>query len=234
MPMPVESLDSCSTQDLAQACAQSASRRRASPHESDPCYELFRRALAPLPDQQAWEAILNQYHRLVRLWLGQYAEDDTLQETFARFWQAQTNTAESFAARFPDIKSVMGYLKSCALTVRFRAARAEARRHQLLEHLQDLAQTETASARLDRHESAGRERDLKAQVLARLKGERERVVFESSYHYDLPPREILQRRPGLFANVREVSRVKENLLKRLRRDKDLKKWWTGGGNSFSE
>ena len=232
--MSIESSDSYSTQDLARACAEQASRRRAPSREPDFCYELFRRALAPLPDQGAWEAILSQYHRLVRLWLGQYAEDDTLQETFTRFWQAQTNTAGSFTARFPDIKSVMGYLKSCALTVRFRAARAEARRRQLLEHLQDRAQTEMASVHLDHHESAGRERDFKAQVLTRLKGERERVVFESSYHYDLPPREIYERHPALFANVREVSRVKENLLKRLRRDQDLKKWWTGGGNSFIE
>jgi DNA-directed RNA polymerase specialized sigma24 family protein len=232
--MHVESLDSCSTQDLAQACAQSAGRQRASLHEPDPCYELFCRALAPLPDQGAWEAILNQYHRLVRLWLGQYAEDDTLQETFARFWRAQANTAESFTARFPNLKSVMGYLKSCALTVRFRAVRAEARRRRLLEHLQDRAQTEMASAHLDQHESAGREQEFKAQVLARLKGERERVVFESTYHYELPPREIYERHPGLFANVREVSRVKENLLKRLRRDQDLEKWRTGGGYSFTE
>jgi DNA-directed RNA polymerase specialized sigma24 family protein len=229
--MPIEPLDSYSTPDLARACAEQASRRKLPPREPDCCYELFRRALAPLPDQGAWQAILDQYHRLIRLWLGQYAGDDTLQETFARFWQAQTNAAEPFVTRFPNLKSVLAYLKSCALTVRFRAARAEARRRQLLEHLQDRAQTGTASVRLDPHESAGREQDFKAQVLARLKGERERVVFESSYYDALPPREIYARHPGLFANVQEVSRVKENLLKRLRRDQDLRKWWSGGGNS---
>jgi DNA-directed RNA polymerase specialized sigma subunit len=73
--------------------------------------------------------------------------------------------------------------------------------------------------------------DLKAQIRSRLKDERERVVFELSYHYGLPPREIYERRPELFTDAKEVSRIKENLLKRLRRDKSLREWWDHGGNS---
>jgi hypothetical protein len=40
----------------------------------------------------------------------------------------------------------------------------------------------------------------------------------------LKPREIYTRSGGLFDNVKEVYRVKENVLARLRRDAELKEF----------
>jgi hypothetical protein len=67
--------------------------------------------------------------------------------------------------------------------------------------------------------------DLKQLVLSRLKDEREETVFEATYRRGLPPREIQAERPDLFPDTRAVHRVKENLLKRLRRDPQLRAWW---------
>ncbi len=41
------------------------------------------------PDDEAWQAILDQYRRLVYHWLGDLASDDAVQEVFLGFWQAQ-------------------------------------------------------------------------------------------------------------------------------------------------
>ena len=222
--MDPKRLDSCSTKDLARACAQQASRRRAPAREPAPCYELFCRAFAPSPDEDAWQAILNQYRRLVSHWLGQHASEDTIQDVFLRFWKAQQDAASSFTAHFSNIGAVMGYLKRCAVTVRIEAGREAERQHRLWERLRDASLVKLVLARAQ----AGREHtdsDYKQLMLSRLKDEKERAVFEGTYYYSLTPREIQAMRPDLFPDAKAVSRVKENLLKRLRRDRELEEYW---------
>jgi DNA-directed RNA polymerase specialized sigma24 family protein len=233
-----ERLDSYSVEDLARACAQRSSRSRApAARGPDPCYELFRRALAHPPDDDAWQSILVQYHRQIRFWLGQYAADDTVQEVFLRFWKAQQTTTFSFASRFPGISAVMGYLKRCALTVRFEAWQEEEQRRLLWDRLHDAALVESI-LEFTRPGCGHEAFDCRQLVLSRLTDEREQVVFELTYRYDLTPREIQAERPDLFPDVRTVHRAKENLLKRLKRDPELRTWWAdrrhrddGGGNS---
>jgi DNA-directed RNA polymerase specialized sigma24 family protein len=225
-----ERLDSLATKDLAMACAQRISYQRTPARAFAPCYELFRRALAPSPDNDAWQAILNQYHRLVLLWLGQYASEDTVQEVFLRFWKAQQGAMSPFASRFPNIRAVMGYLKRCAIVVRTEAWREEEGRRILWLRLCDAAQVELVLARAQPdHGHAGFH--FNQLVLSRLKDDRERAVFEGTYYHDLAPREIQAERPDLFPDVRAVHRVKENLLKRLRRDQELEEYWA---NDYAE
>ena len=222
--MVTQQSNPCSVEALARACAQQASRQGTPAVEPDPCYELFRRAFDLPPDDSAWQAVLSQYHRLISYWLGQYGSEDTVQEVFVRFWKAQRAAAFSFTARFPNIGAVMGYLKRCALTVRFEAGREEERWRALQERLCDAMLVETILGHVvpDRsHEDF----DYRPIVLARLADEREQAVFELAYRCDLAPREIQAERPDLFPDVRAVYRVKENLLKRLRRDPDLRQWW---------
>lgn len=226
-----------SVESLAQACAEQASRRGMPASGFDPCYELFRRALALPPDESAWQAILGQYSRLISYWLGQHSSEDAIQEVFLRFWKTQHAAGSLFVARFPNISTVMGYLKRCALAVRFEAWREEERRCLLWDRLRDAALVESVLElmRPDRgHESF----DYRQLVLSRLVDEREHVVFELMYRYDLAPHEVQTERPDLFPDVRVVYRVKENLLKRLKRDRELRRWWAarqhradGGGNS---
>jgi DNA-directed RNA polymerase specialized sigma24 family protein len=217
-------LDQLSTEELLQACAQQASRRGASSIKPEPCYELFRRALGEPPDQVAWQAILRQYERLVLYWLGQYGDDDTSQEVFFRFWQAQKNALTPFSCRFSSIKSVMQYLKRCAVSVRIESHRKESLREELLARL---AKAELAELIVTRSLSVpwAANFDLKQKVLSRLKDEKERAVFDATYRRGLPPREIQAERPDLFSNTRSVHRVKENLLKRLGRDPTLAAEW---------
>jgi hypothetical protein len=62
----------------------------------------------------------------------------------------------------------------------------------------------------------------------RLSGEKEQHLFLASFEWGLKPREIVARWPHLFEDIQEVYRLKENILKRLRRDGDLEALWDGG------
>jgi DNA-directed RNA polymerase specialized sigma24 family protein len=233
---PASSVSS-SIAELARACARQSSRRRRPADESDPCYELFRRAFASPPDEDAWQAIVNQYGRLVLHWLGQHANDDTCQEVFIRFWKTQQAAGSTFISRFRNTSAVMGYLRQCAVTVRIDAGREEERLHKIREQVQDDALVELIQACVSTTRGHA-DFDPKSFVQSNLKDERERVLFELMYRFDLAPREIHMERPSLFPETRTVYRVKENLLKRLRRTPELQKWLIqsaqkdgGGGNA---
>jgi DNA-directed RNA polymerase specialized sigma24 family protein len=224
MAVDPEQSASFSTEDSARACAKQASRQQAPAHKPDPCYELFRCAFASPPDADVWQAILDRYHRLVSHWLGQYAGEDTVQEVFLRFWKTQQNATSPFTARFPNIRAVMGYLKFCAAAVRIETWRNEDRQRILYEKLRTAPSTELILAHVQPnrgHTSF----DFKQLVLSRLKDESERAVFEGTYYYDLAPRDIQAERPDLFPDVRTVYRVKDRLLRRLKRDRELLEFW---------
>jgi DNA-directed RNA polymerase specialized sigma24 family protein len=220
--MAIDTAQSRSIEDLARECARRASRRDAS--GPNPCYELFRRACVPPQDQAAWTAILTQYHKLVLHWLDQYATDDTAQEVFTRFWQAQQNASKPFPTRFPNIGAVMAYLKRCAAAVRNDAWRAENKRIELQERLQTAHVAHLVAAH---SQPAHAEFHFRQSIRSKFNDEEEQVVFELTYCYDLKPREIADERPDLFPDVNRIYRVKENLLKRLGRDPELRIWWHG-------
>ena len=107
-------------------------------HDSHSCYELFRLALAE-GNQQAWQAIYNQYHRLVHRWLGNPPGDleDLVNQVFTRFWR--NITPEKFA-NFPTLSHILQYLKLCASGVAIDAERAETRQQTHLENIRSLEQ----------------------------------------------------------------------------------------------
>jgi hypothetical protein len=56
----------------------------------------------------------------------------------------------------------------------------------------------------------------------RLHGLGEQVVFRASFEWNLRPGTIAERWSDIFASAREVSRIKERILRRLRRDEGLR------------
>jgi DNA-directed RNA polymerase specialized sigma24 family protein len=212
-----QKFDTWSVEEVASACAQQASRASQQSDASSPCYELFRRACELPRDEAAWQALLNQYHRLVRHWLDQHASDDHVQEVFLRFWKAQEKAKRPFAVRFRGISAVMGYLKRCAVAVRIDAWREEKRRRAMREQLRDERRSTIAHTNPAPH-------PLQSLVQSKLKSKEEYVVFELTYYYDLPPRDIQAVKSDLFPDVQRIYRVKENLLKRLRRDPEIRDW----------
>jgi DNA-directed RNA polymerase specialized sigma subunit len=51
-----------------------------------------------------------------------------------------------------------------------------------------------------------------------LEDEREKIVLEFAYVFDMSAKEILAQNPQYFSEVREIYRIKENILRRLRRN----------------
>jgi hypothetical protein len=56
-----------------------------------------------------------------------------------------------------------------------------------------------------------------------MQSEQERRVIYGSFALALKPREIYAQSGELFDDVKEVYRIKENVLARLRRDAELRK-----------
>ena len=209
--------------ELARRCAKEMARYRRG-RFSDPryCYELLRCALAE-QNEEAWAAVYRQYHGLVRCWLGDAPGDPgaLVNEAFERLWRA---IPPDRSAEFPTLGSILEYLKRCARCVAIDASR-RAEREQA---------EEAALARLHVLRAEGKRRpseqvldaivgeQLIACAMKRLHSPGEQLVFRASFEWDLRPGMIAERWPGIFASAREVSRIKERLLRRLRRDEGIR------------
>jgi RNA polymerase sigma factor (sigma-70 family) len=211
-----------SVEEIARNCQQAAAAHHADqPAATDACYELFRRALED-GDQAAWQALHDQYFRLVAHWLGSAAhEDDLIEETLARFWR--TLRGVKLARQFGSLGAVLTYLRKCALSVRLDLARRAARERliELPETLADPAPPvdDVALEDIDR---AAVQQALADWLQHHLRDADERLVVTLSYELGLSPAEIAQRHPDRFADAAEVHRVKERLLKRMRRSAELR------------
>lgn len=212
-----------SVSELARKCAEEMIRYRRQQHY-DPryCHELFRCALGQR-DQEAWTALYSQYHRLVRQWLGDALGDSDVlvNEAFERFWRALS--PERFAD-FPTLGDILEYLKRCARCVAIDAGRREERRQvkeAALTHIQEWG-TETGRSLSDQvlNDIVG-DRLIKC-AKGRLRSSEERLVFCASFEWNLRPRMIAEGWPNVFASAREVSRIKERILRRLRRDEGVR------------
>ena len=186
--------------------------QRRQPHKAIYCYELFRRALEHR-DERAWTALYDQYHRLVRRQVRKApGEADALvNRAFERFWRAIP--PERFAD-FPTLDKLLAYLKRCAQSVAIDARRREERRRVrelALDTLKEIgAEAETPAVDRLLDEMVGEQ--VLEHVRRRLSGQRERVVFRASLEWGLKPADIAARWPDLFADARQVSRIKERIL----------------------
>ncbi|MBN1811361.1 MAG: sigma-70 family RNA polymerase sigma factor [Anaerolineae bacterium] len=212
-----------SVAQLTQRCAEEMARyQRRERHDPRCCYELFRRALVQR-DDEAWTAIYGQYHRLVNHWLGHVPSDvDALvNQVFVRFWSALSPDRFS---DFPSLDAILAYLKRCAQGVAFDARRREERRWAREAALFQVQQVTAAGEMISSTTLALDEiisEQLYEYVMERLNGTQESIAFRASFEWGLGPAEIAERWADVFSCAREVSRVKERILRRLRRDEGL-------------
>ena len=193
------------------------------------CWELFRRAVTG-QSTEAWAGIYAQYRERMIRWARWYGAadaseaDDVVHTAWLKFGAAMR---PEVLARCPGIQSVLAYLRRCVQSVYLDERRREKREQAYLEswpaseptpgrHFETMVLEETV-----RHESA-------TYIYARLKGEEERLVLVLSFEYDMKPAEIAAQHPTVFASAREVSRVKERVLRRLANDPQLRQWREAG------
>lgn len=186
-------------------------------HDPVYCYELFRRALSA-SDEGAWPNILEIFSPLVSGWIMRHGDfsqcseavDYFVQGAFVRFWSALSGPGFD-ATR--DLGALLLYLKRCV--------HSEIVDHLRRERLQSLVQApedlpdDLASARL--HTDPIAVENLWAFVEDKLNDEKERIVVYASFFLAYQPREIFAHYGPHFASVREVYRIKDNVIARLRR-----------------
>jgi RNA polymerase sigma factor (sigma-70 family) len=223
------------TSQLAKSCQAEAERYQQTGQSNEEyCLELFRRALTQR-DERAWEAIYRQYHQLVMRWAYrcpgfEQADEDVaslVNAAFSRLWRWQHGDTFKFEA----LAQCLTYLKTCLFSEIKDYLRKQKR--DLLkaaiemkeEKNEDKGPSTAIGGDIEEQTEYGLRLEQLRQILAEtIQSEPERLVAEESWEFDLPPRQIQSRHPEIFSSVAEVSQIKHNLLKRLRRHPKLKDW----------
>ena len=220
-----DDLHSWTVSTLSARCAEESARFfSALVNETRYCFELFRRAFADR-SERAWQEIYDQYEDLAVRWVHRHPAFSSIDEdahvfvnsAFTKMWRAIS--PEKFGA-FSRLSEVLRYLKMCIGSVLTDYVR---KRNETLA-LSALPPAAERARNVDVERDAARNSDRSQfwqLIVARLKDEREIAVVHDAFALGLKPRQILENRPGLFADVREIYRVKENVLDRLRRDAEL-------------
>jgi DNA-directed RNA polymerase specialized sigma24 family protein len=195
------------------------------------CFEIFRRALAGR-DPLAWEAIYRQYAPLVAGWVARHPEIERsggeiqlfVNDAFRRMWAA---IPPARFRCFRDLAPLLAYLKMCAHS----AVIEEARNAGFLRRMADIdalpaetspAQRGDLDSPLDRLAFAVELREvLWRAVNSRLRDRKERLVVHCLFELDLKPREIFDRHPDTFHDVREIYTIRQVVMERLARDPAL-------------
>lgn len=220
--------------ELHELCARESDRFfRHLQNDSRYCFEIFRRAFEE-NNQDAWQILYDQFGAQIARWVKSYpgfvhtGEDVEffINRSLEKFWKSNSNP-EKFK-RFESLDGLLKYLKLCVFSV-----------------ITDFLRASEVFTVVGWHEHFGKEpaqwiNALEREVIRkvegqrvlrligrRLKDEKEYWVFYGSFVLGLKPRELYREMPERFLNVKQIYRIKENVLSRLRRDKDLKRIWDG-------
>lgn len=205
--------------ELVDACRTETTRYvQREPSCEDFCREIIRRAVCER-DELAWQAFIDNYHRLVLQWIRRWPvafqiEDDPdfwVFRTFDRYWGAVD--ARLFHS-FSSLAQALEYLKTCARSAIIEELRRRKREAEgpLSESLPD-TRAGTDQAVLDRLTAE----DLAQAVMAEVRNERERLVVQLHYMLDYSPAQLHVRHPDIFPTRGDVYTTIRNLKERLQR-----------------
>jgi DNA-directed RNA polymerase specialized sigma24 family protein len=190
------------------------------------CLEIFRRAIIQ-HDDRAWSMVQNCFGEIVRIWVRSHSsrdiallrdtEENYVAQTFSRFWYAVHNQSLEFAT----LNSALSYLHATLNGIIMDTMRVHLGSREVPLPEPGLFQEPVAEEN-DDHQT------LWESLGSLLSDERERRVTYLLYYCGLKPREIASRFPLEFADVKEVYRLNQNVIDRLRRNRDRLRWLLGG------
>jgi hypothetical protein len=231
--MMASNCECLSVEELSRRCRQeSESYLAGRPHDESYCLELFRRAVFQ-HDQVAWQAIYAQYQSLILYWVQRHSQLQNAGEeptffvnaAFVRFWYITSK--KEMGPKLDSMGKLLHYLKCCVHSAIVDDCRRWQRWSQGKPDGDGVGEPMVDG--IPRPEEQALRQvvtdHLVRVVRGRLQGEEEMVVAALSWMYDFRPREIQMRRPDLFPDARRVYQVKRNILKRLRRDPELRQLW---------
>jgi hypothetical protein len=182
-------------------------------------YELFRRALEEphkLESKQAWGFVQAQYKPLAVKWVRKHwrfklinqLPDKFAEDGLHRMWEVFAKSPGKFTKEdFPALARLLGYLRMCV----WSAINSYPLAPQGDSEVPEIAVTMPVDLDLITSQSW-------QCIQERLKKDIERIVAFESFINERVPREIAAIYPQLFADVKEVHRVKDTMLKRFRRN----------------
>ena len=213
-------------QEIIRGCRGEARHKRQEGHGV--CFELFRRAIDDRCDD-AWRAVVAQYHPLVCSWLLQLEKGRPLEHTLqdladcalTRFWHTLRHRDAPLAAQFSHVGALLNYLRHCAISTYLDADRRDRRQERLRERVAVFT-TRTLERGMEQHIAERLDRTTRLQRVVRwvnvhVTDPQERIVFALSFDRGLTPQQIATAHPEHFPGAADVRRVKERVLKRVRR-----------------
>jgi DNA-directed RNA polymerase specialized sigma24 family protein len=208
---------------LKQRCSQEISKYYQLKEGDDRyCLEIFRRAMID-GDNEAWIALQEQFRSNVLSWLHVHSKrqealqidtaENYVDDTFKRLWQWGKNQQHEFQSLAGALKSLHLCLNSLIIdTLRTNT------RHDLLSLLDDRdVVAADAEDHYDKHE-------LWRAIETLITDKQELRVMFLLYNDGLKPREIVERCPEEFADIKEVYRLARNGLERLKRNAEILRW----------
>jgi hypothetical protein len=212
--------------ELARRCREETLRFLGGGDRDDAyCFEIFHRAVVDR-DDAAWEAIVTQYRGIVLAYVAQHtvaavareSDDYWINRAFQRFWSA---VGPDRFSHFPDLPSLLKYLKLCVHSVLMDEMRARrAASSSSLDEVPESLPGRTNAERTVVGELSGQQ--LWDAIIREVQDEAERKVVLLSFARDLKPSEIFERHPELFPSVADVYRIKRNVIERLRRNEEIR------------
>jgi hypothetical protein len=203
---------------------QDGSGRPKEPYQDQGGLELFQRALSQ-HDDDAWSLLVERYQGLVLAWVRNHARHDLAYRyhnaeyyvalAFERFWQA---TARNRSLTFTSLEAALSYLKASLNGAILDTLRAYTRPEVPLPEPGSLYPIELAS------EDVHYEYDFWEIIKNLIPTSREQRVAYLLFHCGLKPREIVQFCAEEFPEVREVHRLRRNVVERLLRQADTIRW----------
>ncbi len=186
--------------------------------------ELFQRALSR-EDDEAWNLLIERFQGLVLAWVRGHAQRELAYRyhnpeyyvalAFERFWQA---AARNHSLTFTSLEAALSYLKASLNGAILDTLRTYARPEVPIPEPGYLYPVELFS------EEYTYEYDFWEVIKNLLPTSRERRLAYLLFHCGLKPREIVQFCQGEFPEVREIHRLRRNIVERLLRQADTIRW----------
>jgi hypothetical protein len=204
---------------LAQCSRKIDNYRNGEPVTEEYSLELLRCAIVQ-EDEEAWAGVQHCFGGLVRGWLLRHpkrdvacwleSEENYVSQTFERFRQANASTKHM---EFMTLAAALQYLRASLNGVILDTLRAHARPEEV--KLPEAGE----AGELQADETADRSEVWEA-LQAMLSNEREKRLAYLLFHCGLKPGEIMRFYPQEWSDVREIHRLRRNIMERLLHNAD--------------
>ncbi|MBV7327635.1 sigma-70 family RNA polymerase sigma factor [Chloroflexi bacterium TSY] len=217
--MKTDILELLTIAELAENCQiETEKSRKNQPHTPCYCLELFRRGIID-KNQIAWHAVENQYHRLIQSCIGKHVnQEDLIQEVWYRLIRKFTQEGPP---DFSDLRNLHAYISRISINIVIddgrKHEREERRIPQLTQEIQSRTQTDE-EAKIDMQ-------DLKAYIREKLTEPMEKSLFQLIFEFGLSPQQIVEQHPYICPSIKEINKIRERIVKRLRRDPNVRRYF---------